>query len=157
MPTTNEKESQTAREVYGAGSEEKNADETCQVKKEKTEELSVSKPSGEIPESGQNTDKEDGADAGIERRKSDENVPSELKDRTFKMSERKRPNGMSEASHGDTSQDDVGAEVDQKRMRLSSSADACCEESSKMPTSEQKDEKTADMNETYKAATDKGL
>ncbi|XP_047461706.1 uncharacterized protein LOC125020411 isoform X2 [Mugil cephalus] len=159
MPTIKEKEPQAAPEELGTCSEEmKDADETCSVEKEKTEDTSLTKPSGEMPESCQNTDKEEEADAEIERGNSNENASTDVKNHSSKVNKRKRPNSESEASHENTScNKDVEAEIDHKRMRVSSSEDACSEEPSTMPNCEQKDENTADVKETCKAETDTGL
>ncbi|XP_039977236.1 uncharacterized protein LOC120786131 isoform X2 [Xiphias gladius] len=157
IPTPSEKESERRREVFSKTSPDEitNAGrETCQlIKEEKIEEPTMREPSGEIPESCQNTDKDDVAANTEEKGKTCKKILTKLKSYLYKENERERLNIMSEKSQEVTcSNGDVGRVLGHKRQRLNSKDDTSCEEPQKMPSGVLKGVTTADEGESGKTS-----
>lgn len=144
--TLSEKESEKRKQLFSETTSEgiKNtgSDTGQLIKEEKTEEPATKKPSGELPESCQKTEKG--------------------KIKSSKEDGKKRPNSTSEKSQEDTcSDEDVGGEMGNKRQPLTSKEDASCEEPQNIPSSGLKQETSADKGGSGKpcneTAKDKGM
>lgn len=118
------------------------------IKEEKTEEPATRKPSGELPETCQKTEKDDGSETVKEKTKSS------------KEGGKKRQNSMSEKSQENSFPDeDVGGKMESKRQPLTAKEETSCKEPQNMPSSGLKQETTADKGANGKpcdeAAKDK--
>ncbi|XP_051811692.1 uncharacterized protein LOC110968508 isoform X7 [Acanthochromis polyacanthus] len=141
-PTPSAVQSEMKSEGVSSSEEMKTADKTCEAVKVMTEEPTVTKPSGGIPESSQSMDRDDGAETS----ESSKEVPAQRENGGYKEGERKRSSSMSEVAQKTTCPDeDVREEMARKRRRLTCTEDTVCENPPKVPNSEQKGVNAADM------------
>ncbi|XP_019206427.1 uncharacterized protein LOC102078555 isoform X1 [Oreochromis niloticus] len=153
-PTPSENDSALKSEVASKTTSEvmANPGEVCRAIKQEPEEAKIKGSTG-AKQGCHNTNKDNGADAGIEDGRSSKDVPAQLKN--YKEMERKRQHGVSETSQEDSCPAEcVGREMGPKRQRLTSREDSC-DEAPKMSDIRIKKEKNED--EACKAAIDKGF
>lgn len=130
--------------------------------KEKLEESTARKPSGDTTESCKNTDKKVGKETGEGRRNSSRDVPAQQTGYMHKENKRKRPSSMSENSQEDRCpNENVVTEMRHKRQQLTSAQDTSCDEPRNLPSSGKKEVTAADEGESdkpsRKRAMDKGM